>query len=193
MKICVYGASSTLIDKSYIESGEALGKLMAQKGHSLIYGAGGSGMMGAVARGVYSRGGHIIGVVPDFLKVDGILFEHCDEIIYTETMRERKKIMDDNAEAFIVTPGGVGTLDEFFEMLTLKQLNRHNKPIALLNTNGCYNCLDMMIKDGIARKMIGEKSLRLYKLCDTPEEVLDYVETYSEEMMDITELKHIAK
>ena len=87
MNVCVFGASSTQIDPSYIALTETLGEQLAAKGHTLVYGAGGSGLMGAVARGMTRGGGHIIGVVPSFFKVDGILYEYCDEIVYTDTMR----------------------------------------------------------------------------------------------------------
>ena len=131
MNICLYGASSTEIDKVYIEATEALGELLAKEGHSLVYGAGGAGLMGAAARGVKRGGGYIVGVVPSFLKVDGVLFDDCDETIFTNTMRERKQIMEERADAFIVTPGGIGTYEEFFEIYTLKQLGQLHKPIVI--------------------------------------------------------------
>lgn len=133
MKICVFGASSAHIDDVYIKTVEELGEKMARRGHSLVFGAGGSGLMGAAARGVKRGGGHVHGVVPSFFKERGIekLFEDCDELTITETMRERKAIMEDLADAFIITPGGVGTFEELFEVVTLKQLNRHDKAIAL--------------------------------------------------------------
>lgn len=114
MNICVYGAASDEIDKIYTAEAEKLGEKMAKCGHSLVFGGGAGGMMGAAARGIHKNGGNIIGVVPTFFNVDGILFEHCNEMIRTETMRERKQIMEDRADAFIMTPGGIGTFEEFF-------------------------------------------------------------------------------
>ena len=105
----------------------------------LVFGGGAQGMMGAAARGVRDGGGSIIGVAPDFFDVDGVLFPDCTEFIYTKTMRERKQILEDSSDAFIITPGGFGTLDEFFEILTLKQLERHNKAIVVLNVAGYYD------------------------------------------------------
>ena len=90
---------------------------MADRGHNLVYGAGGQGLMGAVARGVHEKNGNIVGVVPSFFNVDGVLFGDCNELIFTETMRERKQIMEDRSDAFIMTPGGIGTFEEFFEIL----------------------------------------------------------------------------
>ena len=113
MNICVYGASSSTIAKSYINPTEELGEKMAKRGHNLVYGAGALGLMGAAARGVLRGGGKIIGVAPAFFKVDGVLFDDCDEMIYTDTMRERKGIMEEKSDAFIMTPGGLGTYDEY--------------------------------------------------------------------------------
>ncbi len=123
MKICVFGAASAHIDKIYIDTVEELGRKMAERGHSLVFGAGGTGLMGAAARGVKSGGGYVHGVVPSFFKNDGVeqLFDACDKMTYTQTMRERKAIMEDEADAFIITPGGVGTFEELFEVVTLKQ------------------------------------------------------------------------
>ena len=115
MNICVYGASSKVLDKSYTDAGVELGKLMAGHGHSLVFGGGCGGLMGAVADGMHQKGGYIKGVSPRYFDVDGILFEHCDELIMTDTMRERKQIMEDSSDAFITTPGGTGTFEEFLK------------------------------------------------------------------------------
>ncbi|MGN0396256.1 MAG: LOG family protein, partial [Coprococcus sp.] len=102
MNICIYGASSNDIDPSYIEAVRKLGTMMAERGHTLVFGAGGQGLMGAAARGVSSKNGHIIGVAPSFFDVDGILYENDMELIKTDTMRERKQIMEDRSDAFIM-------------------------------------------------------------------------------------------
>ena len=149
MKICVYGASSTELDKKYIDATYQLGRELAKRGHGLVYGGGAQGVMGATARGVRAQGGEVIGVTPEFFNVDGVVFQDCTELIFTKTMRERKQTMEDRADAFIVAPGGFGTYEEFFEILTLKQLERHNKAIAIYNVDGCYD----MLFDFIARAM----------------------------------------
>ena len=138
MKICVFGASSAHIDQIYIKNVEELGEKLAKRGHSLVFGAGGTGLMGAAARGFKRGGGRIVGVVPTFFRDDGAeqLYGECDEVIYPETMRERKAIMEDLADIFVVVPGGIGTLEELFEVLTLKQLNRHHKGIVIDEING---------------------------------------------------------
>lgn len=178
MNICVYGASSKTLDKSYLEAGFELGRLMAKKGHRLVFGGGCGGLMGAVAEGVYSEKGYIKGVSPRFFDVDGILFQHCDELVMTDTMRERKQIMEDSSDAFITTPGGVGTFEEFFEILTLKQIGRHNKPMVILNTNNYYKELVALMEKAIEGSFMTAENRNLYKVCFTPEEALEYVESY---------------
>ncbi len=172
MNVCVYGASSTQIDSRYIEQTEELGRALAARGHSLVYGAGGAGLMGAVARGMKQAGGYVVGVVPSFLKVDGILFDGCDEIIYTDTMRERKQIMDERSDAFIVTPGGIGTYEEFFEMYTLKQLGRHHKPIILYNIDGYYDAIVDMLHQTVEKRFMRSTSLSLISVVNNAEDAI---------------------
>lgn len=191
MNICLYGASSTAIAKAYINPTEELGAKIAERGHTLVYGAGAAGLMGAAARGAYSRGGKIIGVVPSFLQVDGILFKDCTELIYTETMRERKEIMEQKSDAFIMTPGGIGTFDEFFEILTLKQLGRHSKPIAVFNINGYYDCLLAQLDNAVHKQFMTTNSLGLFYSTDRADKLLNYLEQYVGVTADISELKHI--
>ncbi len=178
MNVCVYGASSNDIDRSYIEETEYLGREIAKRGHTLVYGAGANGLMGAVARGVYEKNGTIIGVTPSFFNVDGILFENVSELITTETMRERKQIMEDKADAFIITPGGIGTLEEFFEILTLKQLGRHGKAIVIFNQNGFYDHLLSMLKETSDKGFMTPATNEIYTIMDNSDEILDYLESY---------------
>lgn len=190
MNVCVYGASSTQIDSAYITATESLGEALAAAGHALVYGAGGAGLMGAVARGMTRGGGRVVGVVPSFLKVDGILYDHCDEIVFTDTMRERKQIMDERSDAFVVTPGGIGTYEEFFEMYTLKQLGRHQKPIIIYNIGGYYDGLLAMLQYTVEEKFMQKASLGLISVATTPEEVLAQL-TRTEDAVDIKETKFV--
>lgn len=180
MKICVYGAAGAHIDGIYIEKTEELGKKLASRGHSLVFGAGGTGVMGASARGAKRAGGFVHGVVPTFFKEQGVeqLFEECDKTTYTETMRERKAIMEETADAFIVAPGGVGTLEEFYEALTLKQLGLLDKAIVLLDINGYYAGLHRFMESAAKQKFISESCLNLYKVVTDIDDALDYVESY---------------
>ncbi len=193
MNICVYGASSDAIDKEYIKAGELLGEEMARRGHTLIFGGGAAGLMGAVARGMAKLGGKIVGIAPSFFNVDGVLFDKCTEFIYTETMRERKQLLEDMSDAFIMSPGGIGTYEEFFEVLTLKQLDRHNKPITVLNTKGYYTPIDNLLKETAKGGFMREESLNLYKMCEGINEILDYIENYVPAEYDINDMKHIGR
>ncbi len=139
MKICVFGASSDFIDADYFRAAEELGARLAQGGHQLVFGGGRGGLMGACARGVLGSGGTALGIAPLYFDEPGILMkEECD-FIFTDTLSERKKRMEEEAEAFIALPGGIGTYEEFFEVLTLKQLGRHDKPMGILNTLAYYD------------------------------------------------------
>lgn len=179
MNICVYGASSPDIDPIFFEETEKLGRMMAGKGHGLVFGGGAQGLMGAAARGVHEMGGQIIGVAPTFFRnVDGILYEHCTEFVYTETMRERKQIMEDRSDAFVVTPGGIGTFEEFFEILTLKQLGRHQKPIVIFNVMGYFDSMKAMMENAIQKAFMKPVCRELYVFLDTPEDILEYLEQY---------------
>ncbi len=181
MRICVYGAASDEIDKSYIEAGEALGIEMASRGHSLVFGGGAKGLMGATARGVKEQNGYIVGIAPEFFNVDGALFPLSDELIKTQTMRERKALMEEKSDAFIVTPGGIGTFEEFFEILTLRSLDRHKKPIAILNTNGYYDDLISFLRNGVEQNFLKESNLELFFVSSSEKEILDFLENYSDE------------
>ncbi|MBQ9941641.1 MAG: TIGR00730 family Rossman fold protein [Christensenellaceae bacterium] len=190
-RVCVYGASSSQLDGKYIAAVEQLGAALAERGLGLVFGGGAQGLMGAAARGAHSKGGFILGVAPDFFDVDGVLFQECSEFIYTKTMRERKQIMEDSADAFIVTPGGFGTFEEFFEILTLKQLERHNKPIAILNVDGYYDGLLNFVDACMEKNVIKEACKRLYKVSDNVEEILDYIVNYNEEQLSVKNLRHV--
>lgn len=190
MNVCLYGASSNEIDPKYIMATEALGEALAQAGHGLVYGAGGCGLMGAAARGMTRYGGYIVGVAPEFLNVDGILYEQCDELILTESMRQRKQIMEERSDAFIVTPGGIGTYEEFFEIYTLKQLGRHHKPIILYNVDGFFDRLNVILKGLVTDGFMRETCLSLLTFATTPEEVLAQLNGASA-LVDVTETKYV--
>lgn len=193
MKICLYGASSNSINKSYIEATEKLGEAMAKRQHTLIYGGGAGGLMGAAARGMTKENGTIIGISPEFFKVDGELYDKCTEFIYTETMRERKQLLEDKAEAFVVVPGGPGTFDELFETLALRQLGIHTKPIAVFNINGYYNHLDAMLKNAAEQGFMMEECLGLTPLFDDADELLSYLEGYDGSESDFSVLRKLDK
>ena len=190
MNICIYGSASDAIDREYIEKTEALAKKLASKGHSLVFGGGAHGLMGAAARGFYSENAKITGVVPKFFNVDGILFENC-EMIRTDTMRQRKQKMDDLAEAFITTPGGIGTYEEFFEIITLKQLGQSNKPLVLFNVNGYFEPLRAMLENCVKGNFMPQTSLDLCFFSDSIDEIIDYLENYKPVDFNILKYRNI--
>lgn len=191
MNICIYGASSSAISKSYITATEELAAKLARRGHNLIFGAGAGGLMGAAARGTMANGGKTIGVAPSFFQADGVLFKNCNKIIYTDTMRDRKQIMEKLSDAFIMTPGGPGTMDEFFEILTLKQLGRHTKPIAVFNINGYFDCIRRFLENAVEKQFMAENSLKLCAFFDRADKLLDYLECYEGEAAEISQMKDI--
>jgi len=172
MNICVYCASSDQISPDFFDAAKELGALIAKNGHTLIFGGGTGGLMGAVGRGALENGGHVIGIAPKFFDEPGVLMKNEVEFIFTETMAERKSIMEEMADAFIALPGGIGTFEEFFEALTLKQLGRHSKSISLLNTKDYYDDFNTMLSLTAKRGFMSHACLDLYKLCQTPEEAL---------------------
>lgn len=191
MNICVYGAAAKNIDRSFVEAGEALGAALAQKGHTLIFGGGAHGMMGALSRGAHEAGGRVVSVAPSFFNIDGVLYEHCDEYIYTETMRERKQKMEDLCDAFIVTPGGIGTFEEFFEILTLRQLHRHQKPIAIFNVGGYYDSMMKLMKNTVDNSFMSEKNLELFFISEDMDAVLRYIAQPIGDDEEIEKLRNI--
>ncbi len=178
MNICVFGSSSEQIDKEYLETAENLAKSLARKGHGVIFGAGKYGVMGATARGVSAENGTLIGVSPTFFKEIDVLYDECTELIFTETMRERKGIMEDKSDAFIICAGGMGTFEEFFEVLTLKQLHRHAKPIIIYNVKGYYNPMIAMLDHAVEQNFMTDDCNRLYTVAETEDEVFDQLENY---------------
>ena len=191
MNICIYGASSATLEPVYYAEAEKLGELLASAGHALVFGGGREGLMGAAARGVHKMGGEIIGIAPRFFDEPGILYEHCTEMLYTDTMRERKQLLEEKSDAYIMAPGGIGTFDEFFEMLTLKQLGRHDKPMVVFNTAGYYDSLLAMIENGIEKEFIFPTVRELYFVTDSADESLDYIEHYEAKGVDASHYKNV--
>ena len=193
MNICLYGASSNEIPAVYISETEKFGEEMANRGHRLIYGGGAAGLMGAAATGMVKKQGEVIGIAPSFFNVDGVLFPDCTEIIYTETMRQRKAIMEDKADAFVAVPGGIGTFDELFEIMTLKQLGRHHKPVALFNINGYFDDMLRMIDNAISQGFMTEGCRKLAPAFSDAKELIDYLEKSANqnEAPDLSEFKTV--
>ena len=153
MNICVYGASSALLKNIYYEKTEELGRAMGKRGHGLVFGGGATGMMGAAARGVAAENGYILGIAPRFFDQPGVLYEKCTEFIFTENMRERKKLLEEKSDATIVAP-------------------------VLYNIDGYYDKMKALLEYTAEEKFMDFSVLDLVVFLDEPAAVLDYLENY---------------
>jgi uncharacterized protein (TIGR00730 family) len=174
--VCVFCGSSFGRDPAYRDAARAIGTGIAKMGYSLVFGGGGLGLMGDVARAVLDGGSTIQGIMPAFLQALEPEVSSQEKLIVTPHMQERKNLMLQMSDAFIVLPGGLGTFDEFFEVLTEAQLGVHAKPIIVVNVNGYFDALDALlhatINAGFARDMV----LKLYYLADGAEAALEILE-----------------
>lgn len=173
MKICLYGSGSSKIDDCYKEVGYKLGETIAKKGHSMVFGAGSNGMMGSTSRGVCDNNGKVLGICPEWINEFETISSDF-EVIYTKSMDERKNLFLEKSDAFIVVPGGLGTLDELFEVLTLKKLKRHSKPVVIFNINHFYDTMVEMLNQMVEENVIPDDSI--YKVTTTVEESISYLE-----------------
>ena len=139
--LCVYCDSSRTLDPKYHAVAAALGHELVARGWGLIYGGGNVGLMGTLAAATKAAGGCVVGVIPEFMIARELAFRDADELITVDTMRERKRIMEERAAAFLTLPGGIGTLEELAEVMTLRYINLCHKPIVLLNQDGFYDDL----------------------------------------------------
>ncbi|MGE4062858.1 MAG: TIGR00730 family Rossman fold protein [Rhodospirillaceae bacterium] len=174
--LCVFCGANTGTRAVYRDGAAALGRAMAANATALVYGGGRVGMMGAISDAVIRAGGKVTGVIPDFLVDKELAHPEATEMVVVPDMHARKKAMFDLSEAFCVLPGGVGTLDETFEIITWRQLHRHNKPIVLLNIDGYWSHLvglmDRIIEEGFMHK--GNSAL--VTVVDRPEDVIGAIE-----------------
>lgn len=172
MRITVYSASSGQIPATYTEAARHLGRLLAEGGHTLINGAGRTGLMGAVADTCLHHGGKAVGIIPQFMVEQG--WQHCgmSELIVTPDMHSRKEQMATMSDACIALPGGVGTLEELLEIITWKQLGLYLKPIVILNTNGYYNALLQQLSHAVEESFMRTQHAGIWRVAATPEEAL---------------------
>jgi uncharacterized protein (TIGR00730 family) len=173
--VCVYSASSEGLDAIYHDAARDLGTAIGACGWTLIYGGGERGLMGDLARAVHAAGGRVIGVIPERLRDLDLAYAQADELIVTGGMRERKAIMEDRADGFIVLPGGFGTLEEFFEILVLKQLAYTRKPLILYNTNAFFDGLMAFFAGLCEQQFVKENHLDLFLLTESPRAALDAI------------------
>lgn len=175
MKICVYCSSASALAPELLAAGEAFGRALARRGHTLVYGGYGEGLMGAVARGAAAGGAEIIAVVPAIFDREGFTAPGCTAVRHVGTMAERKAAMEAEADAFAVLPGGIGTFDEFFEALVLRSLGQLQKPLAVYNIGGSLDALDALLAQSVAQGMLRESTRALAPFFTDGEELLAHL------------------
>ena len=169
--LCVYCSSSAKLDAKYYDAGERLGREMVARGWGLIYGGGNVGLMGVVARSVQAAGGHVVGVIPDFMTERELAFREANELVVVAGMRERKRIMAERADAFVTLPGGIGTLEELSEIMTERYLNLSTKPLVLVNQDGFYDDLLRFFERMVSEKFKSPGLSDLLSVAATVDEV----------------------
>ena len=176
--VTVYCSSSKTIAPLYFDAAEQLGRALARRNWKLVYGGNNVGLMGRLADAVRAANGKVIGITPHLLLDKGLADEKCDELIVTDSMRQRKQLLEERGDAFITLPGGLGTLEEIFEIIVGKQLGYHRKPIVLLNVDGYFTPLLAMIDHGIEHRFIKPAARELYFVASTVAEAIEHIRTY---------------
>src|SRR5882762_9070976 len=174
--LCVYCSSSDRLDPKYGAAAEELGRELVARGWGLVYGGGKTGLMGAVARAVKSRGGRVVGVIPEFMKARELAYDEADELVTVVTMRERKLLMEARADAFVALPGGFGTLEEIMEILTLRQLDVVKKPCVFLNQDGFYDDLLKLFDRMLREKFFKPANMELFRVASSVPEIFTQIE-----------------
>ena len=188
--VCVYCASSSKINPRYFEAARETGRLLAQNGMRCVCGAGNQGLMGTLADSVLKNGGEVLGVIPRFMIDEGWCHKGLTETIVTADMHERKERMAQEADAVIALPGGCGTMEELFEIITWKQLGLYLNPIIILNINGFFDPLFQMLERAIEENFMRQQHGDIWKVAQTPEEAVELL--YSTPVWDISIRKFAA-
>jgi uncharacterized protein (TIGR00730 family) len=170
--LCVFCASSSKVDVGYKEAAESLADICINNNIHVLYGGGGVGLMGALANRILAGKGRITGIIPDFMKKMEWAHTDVTEMIVVEDMRERKKRMIENVDAVVALPGGVGTLEELLEVITLKQLGRFTKPIIIINTDGFYDSLLQLFNEMVEKKFMHDYHRQIWSVIDKPDDLL---------------------
>lgn len=176
--ICIYCSSSNAVDPIFFNAANELATLMAKRGHALVYGGAKIGLMGELARTIHHNKGKVIGIMPQEIRNKGICYEMADELIITKDIQERKEILSAKSDAFVALPGGFGTLDEISEMITLKQIGAHDKPLVFLNINNYYDPLVSFFENMYDFKFSKSDYRDSYYVTDNMEDCIRYIEEY---------------
>lgn len=178
MKICVFLSSSDAVAPHFVDLTIQLGEIIGENGHTLVYGGNNTGLMGKLADSVKDSGGKVFGVVPQKLHDLGRSYTRCDELVVSRDLRDRKAIMDENSDAFVALPGGLGTLEEIIEVLNLKYLRYHQKPVIFINHQGFYDPLFTAFGHFYDQRFTKRAIEKLYASLPDVETVLPYLESY---------------
>ena len=178
MRICVFCSSSDAVDAAYLDAADAMGTLIGKAGHTLVFGGGRVGLMGAVARAVHRGGGRVVGILPGFMNRAGVPYAECDELELTETMAERKGRMMALADAFIALPGGFGTLEEISEVITQKQFDILKRPLVAVNTNGFYDHLAAFFERFYAERFAKPAFRATCPFVAAPADAMSYIDAW---------------
>ncbi len=182
--LCVFCSSSDAVDPVYKAAAAELGLKMAERGRTLVYGGTRVGLMGTVAQAVYENGGQVVGIIPENIFKRGIEYDLAHEMIVTPDMRERKRQMAERSDAFVVLPGGFGTLEEVLEVITLKQLQEHQKPIVFLNTRDFYAPLLTLFEHFYDQQVAKPASRVLYHIAPDVDGLFAYLDAYQPGMIE---------
>jgi uncharacterized protein (TIGR00730 family) len=174
--ITVYASSSAALRPVYYEAARRTGEVLAEYGKSIVYGAGGRGLMGSMADGALSKNGKVYGVVPGFLQDLELTHRGLTGLTIVDEMRVRKQKMLEESDAVVTLPGGSGTYEELFEALTMKRLGQWVGPIVLVNTDGFYNGLLQFLQHSIDERFMGTSHLKMWSVVDDPEQLMDALE-----------------
>ena len=171
--VCVYCGSSNNVDQAYKDAAESLGRELAENNYNLVYGGGNVGLMGIAASAALASGGEVHGIIPGHIADREVAHRTLTKLDVVDTMHERKQMMVDNSDAFIIMPGGLGTMDEFFEIVTWRQLGLHDKPVIIVNVKGYWNDLVALINHLISEGFARPADMDHLTIVDAPEEVVE--------------------
>ena len=176
--VCVFCSSSGAVDRQYLAAARELGASIARRRFTLVYDGADIGLMGALARAAHAEGGNVVGVIPERFQRKGIAYDAADELVVTADFRDRKAIMEQRADAFIALPGGFGTLEELLEILSLRHLRAHQKPVALVNTGQFFDPLLAMFERLYQGGFAKPEQRPAYRVAANPAEALDWVHNH---------------
>lgn len=166
--VCVYCGSKPGLEPQFAQVAQQVGQWIGQHGGQLVYGGGKAGLMGVVAQATLEAQGRVVGIIPKALMEREMAFTQCQELIVVDTMHERKRLMAGRSDVFLALPGGIGTLEELFEVWTWRQLGYHDKPIGILNTAGYFNHLLAFLKTSVTQELLSDWQMNLVQIDESP-------------------------